>query len=49
MTEAEVLIAMAASAGVALTPDRAAAALPLVRAMRTADRALAALVLTEAP
>ena len=49
MTEAEALIAIAAAAGVVLTPERAAAALPLVRAMRDADRALAALDLTEAP
>ena len=48
-TDVDTVIEAARRAGLTLTPERAADALPLVLAMEAADRALAALELREAP
>ena len=48
-TDTATVIEAARRAGLALTAERAAAALPLVLAMEAADRALIELDLTEPP
>ncbi len=45
--DADTVIEAARRAGLKLTPERAAAALPLIRALEAADCALMALDLTE--